>query len=377
MRPTPLRGCDAAETPRRYCRSTAFGAAVVNQLHFGVCVGIDRYPGFPGRDLGSARGDAIAFSQWLLGPEGGALPPDNVTVVTASAEEMWAQAWDARPQLKEVNRALDSYNRRLRDYLDADPASPNASRLYVYASGHGIGPMDGECGVLMADADLDNLGDHVELAKYRQWYEGFGKFREVVIFADCCREIPAAGVPANGPPFTWSGQPIGVHAFTGYASRLGEAAWEPKTTADRDAARGYFTRALLAGLRGGAVDPSLGVVTSTTLAQYVSQAVEESTRDVLAYPQKAEHKGDPAVPILFSSPAEPLRHRVTIQFPDGFSGDVVIRSAGGTEVARAQAAGADWAVELPDGYYEVAAATTTTSTDWLFKVVGVDVDVRL
>lgn len=350
----------------------------MNELHFAVCIGIDRYPGFPGRDLGSARGDAIAFAGWLLAADGGALPPDNIAVVTATAEEMWRQAGDARPQLREVNRALDSFNKRLRDWLNATPDDPNRSRLYVYASGHGIGPMDGECGVLMADADPDNLGDHVELSKYREWYEGYGRFREVVIFADCCRELPAAGVPANGPPFTRAGAPIGVHAFTGYASRLGDAAWEPTAMADRDAARGYFTRALLTGLRGGAgVDPAHGVVTSTTLAQYVSQAVEEATSGVVPYPQMAEHKGDPAHPILFASPVSPPSHRATIHFPQGFSGEVVLLSAASTVMGRWQAARGPWPVELPDGYYELAPAGAVGPTDWLFKVVGADLDVEL
>lgn len=349
----------------------------MNDLHFGVCLGIDRYPGFPGRDLGSARGDAIAFSEWLLAPDGGALPPPNVAVVTATADEMWAQSWDARPQLREVNRALDSFNKRLREWLEATPDDPNASRLYVYASGHGFGPLDGECGVLMADADTDNLGDHVELSKYRQWYERYGRFRELVIFADCCREIPAEGVPANGPPFTERGAPIGVRAFTGYASRLGAVAWEPVGMADRDMARGYYTRALLAGLRGGAVDPDHGVVTSTTLAQFVAQAVEAATRGVVAAPQKAEHKLDPANPILFGGGGRLPTHRATIRFPASFAGRAALRSATAAEIATWEAANGPWAVELPDGYYEVIPTPPAEATDWLFKVVGADVDVQL
>jgi hypothetical protein len=349
----------------------------VNDLHFGVCLGIDRYPGFPGRDLGSARGDALAFSEWLVAPDGGALPPQNVVTVTASADEMWAQSWDARPQLREVNRALDSFNKRLREWLEATPGDPNASRLYVYASGHGFGPLDGECGVLMADADIDNLGDHVELSKYRQWYERYGRFRELVVFADCCREIPAAGVPANGPPFTQSGAPIGVSAFTGYASRLGDVAWEPVAMGDRDRARGYYTKALLAGLRGGAVDPDHGVVTSTTLAQFVDQAVEAATRGVVVYPQKAEHKLDPAHPILFGGAGQPATHRATIRFPASFTGRAALRSATGAEIAGWDASNGTWTVDLPDGYYEVIPVPQAGPTDWLFKVVGADVDVQL
>jgi hypothetical protein len=49
----------------------------MNELHFGLCVGIDRYPGFPGRDLSSASGDARSFRDWLVAPAGGALPAGN------------------------------------------------------------------------------------------------------------------------------------------------------------------------------------------------------------------------------------------------------------------------------------------------------------
>ena len=37
----------------------------MNELHYGVCVGIDRYPGFPGRNLASAASDAAAFREIL------------------------------------------------------------------------------------------------------------------------------------------------------------------------------------------------------------------------------------------------------------------------------------------------------------------------
>ena len=349
----------------------------MNQLHFGVCIGIDRYPGFPGRDLGSARGDARNFANGLLAANGGGLPPDNVKVIEASPEEIWAQAGDARPQLREFDRALATFNRRLRDYLDATPDDPNASRLYVYASGHGIGPVDGECGVLMASADLDTLGDHAELSKYRSWYEGYGPFREVVVFADCCRELLDVGIDANGPPFPRDGLPVGARTFTGYASRLGETAWEPASAADRDTARGYFTDALLKGLRSGPIDPRYGVVTSTTLAKFVADTVLQLTQGQTPYPQKAESKGDPANPILFGTTVAPAPSAVSINFPEGFTGDVVLRSGPGEQLGSWNAAEGPWVIELPPGHYEVVPVTPAGPTDWLFKVAGADVDVRL
>jgi len=350
----------------------------MNQLHFGVCLGIDRYPGFPGRDLGSARGDAGKFANWLLRAGGGGLPPDNVKVIEASPAEMWAQAGDARPQLREFDRALATFNRRLRDYLETNPDDPNDSRLYVYAAGHGIGPLHGECGVLMASADLDTLGDHAELSKYRSWYVRYGPFREVVVFADCCREILDVAVDANGPPFPRDGESIGARTFTGYASRLGGTAWEPASVADRDRARGYFTAALIKGLEGGAIDPTYGVATSRTLGKFVSDTVTDLTVG-LEPPQNAEaaYRGDAGHPIVFGSPTPAEAHVVTIHLPAGFSGDVELRSNAGEPFGTWRAADGPWRIELAPGHYEVAPVTPGAPTDWLFKVAGADVDVRL
>lgn len=354
----------------------------MNQLHFAVCVGIDRYPGFPGRDLGSARGDALAFREWLLSAEGGGLPPNNVALITATADETWGTPFDARPQVAEINRALNAFNRTLRTHLEAHPDDRPRTRLYVYAAGHGIGPPDAECALLMADADLDLLGNNIELSRYRDWYLGCGLFAELVVLADCCRELAAGVPPANAPPFTLcsSVRTPATVAFTGYATRLGDLAWEPAGAAERDRARGYFTRAVLAGL-GSAVDPAAGVTTSTTLAQYVQQAVEALTRDVAPFPQRAESIVDPASPIAFGRPggAAPTR-RVAICPPPGFEGEAVLRSSTGTELARGRLGAEAWTLDLPDGYYAVEPAGPPPpgyAGDWLFKVVGGDVDVEL
>jgi hypothetical protein len=343
----------------------------VNQLHFAVCIGIDRYPGFPGRDLGSAVGDALSFTEWLLAADGGALPATNVCLITASPQELWDQPDGARPQLQEFDQALGRYNRQLRDYLAAHPEDPNDSRLYVYAAGHGFGPVDGECAVLMANAGEDTLGLHAEFSTYRMWYVAHGPFREVVIFADCCREILDIDVPANRPPFSSAAPPIGVRTHTGYAARLGELAWEPTTVAQRDAGRGYFTRALLTGLSTAPVDDTYGAVTSTTLSAFVASAVQAMTKDAPA-PQFADQKSDPASPVVFRTVKDPPRYRVTFRFPAGFAGEVVVRTSQDRELRRQDLAAGPLEMELPPGLYEVARPGDVKELE-LFKVGASDI----
>ncbi|MEU4547261.1 hypothetical protein [Nonomuraea dietziae] len=41
--------------------------------------------------------------------------------------------------------------------------------------------------LLLADAGAAGSYENIEVATYLEWYEMCGLFREVVVFADCCR----------------------------------------------------------------------------------------------------------------------------------------------------------------------------------------------
>jgi hypothetical protein len=363
----------------------------VNDLHFGVCIGIDRYPLMPERELGSASGDAHAFAAWLLDPLGGGLPPENVHTMTASAADVRERSRDrvdARPQRREVNQALRDVNATVQSRVGKSRAEWNRTRLYIYAAGHGIGPPNGEAALLMADANLLRLNRNVELSRYVRWYLTNGIVHELVVFADCCRELVARPM-GNGPPFRVRAV-SGFHGtvrYVGYASRLGEAAWEPRSRDERDQSRGYFTEAVLAGLRSAAADPVTGDVTAASLALYVEQAVERLTQGIAAYPQHGEHVGDLAATIVFrrgrsqAEPSPPIR-AVKIRFPAGYAGEVLLRSARAPDdlFGRWRADDGPWSVYLPDAVYQVVPASDGSSpfqADGIFGLIGVDEDVQL
>jgi hypothetical protein len=360
---------------------------MANDLHFAVCIGIDRYPGLAGKDLGSARRDAVAFRDWLTDPDGGALPPENVALVTADPGDAFATVGDARPKQGEVNRALHGFNERLERHLGVNPEDWPRTRMYVYAAGHGIGPPTGEGAVLMADGQ-QGLWNSIELAGYADWYLRCGLVHEVVIFADCCREIIDGFPPPGAPPFSICHIPRfpGTVRFIGFASRLGDVAWEPATPDDRDEARGYFTAALVDGLSGAAADRQTGEVTAASLAQYVQSAVEVATAGIGPYPQRGELIGDLATTVVFraagGAEVRPPQRQVRIAFPAGFAGAVTLRSGPGPADIRGRwiAADGEWRLALPDGFYQLVADEAGSpgfANQGLFPVTGSDVDVDL
>lgn len=355
----------------------------MNDLHYAVVVGINRYPGI--RDLAFARPDAEAFRDWLLSAEGGGLPAENVVLVAASPQEeqAFAGAVDARPKRSEVDVALRKINQTVRERVAQNADDWERTRLYLYVSGHGVAPPTSEGAVLMADAERDVLGECIELGLYSQWYEGCGVFRELVVLADCCRERPKGAPPGTLPPFNLCQKPFGrTTRVVGYATGLAELAYEPLEAESPDEQRGFFTKALLDGLAGAAaVDPNHGGITSETLAVYVSKAVEEMTKEQLV-PQRAQILVEAGNPILLRPIAVQQRPKwtVTITLPAGFAGEVELRR-GDQSVVERHPAGTPWRLDLDEGLYGVFAvdgqAAPGFANGGLFQVLGGDTNVQL
>jgi hypothetical protein len=366
----------------------------MNDLHYAVLVGINRYPGVA--DLRYARSDATAVREWLLAPDGGDLPEGNVKLVVADPkdEEGFTGAADAGPTRDDVNRALravnDDFNRALR-VVSEHAAQPKSgvraawerSRLYLYVSGHGIAPDNGKAALLMANADEYQLGEYVELELYSNWYENCGVFRELIVFADCCRSRYKNVPLASGPPFTRCDRvPYGpTTKLIAYATTVGGDALEPRAPPDDlDQARGVFTQALLAGLRTAA-DPESGLVTAGRLARQVRQTVEQrtATQDP---PQQVEILGDLSTEmVLCRMMSERQEWTATIHFPPGDSDEVVLRAGDLSEVGRRSAEQGSWPIDLDNGLYQVVhvdgSASRTYADGGYFRVSGADVDVRL
>jgi hypothetical protein len=212
-------------------------------------------------------------------------------------------------------------------------------------------------------------------------------FRELVFFADCCRER-ADDANISGPGWDKSARQNGqVLTLRGYATIFGELAFEPQAQQqDPDLLRGYFTQALLEGLREHkAVNPATRVIDSVSLTDFVTERVRVLTAS-FPKPQTPAITPDPASPrIVFKQniPTEVvdkvIQHRVQLTFPAGFQGRVQLLNGTRTVVATSDVGDPVWKLKLDKGIYRVQLpdGTSPFKTSGYFEVFGEDAHVDL
>jgi uncharacterized caspase-like protein len=347
-----------------------------NDLHYAIVVGINRYPGIG--NLSGARADAEQFAAWLVDSNGGALPKANVkhVCVTDAEEQAFAQARGAKPTHDEIDYALQDIRDALKPRLDADEQAWDRTRLYFYVAGHGFAPQGGEGALFLANAETDALQRNIELTQYRRWCTTCAYFREVVVFADCCRTRVRSAAPGAGPGLEECAAPWKGRSTTwviGFGSILGNPTYESPAAGADDHARGYFTKALLDGLSGSAPRDEFGRITASKLSGFVRSVVADQTKGQ-QYPQEAQIYGPLADDITFGTTLAPPKRKVTIVLPASVAAAKVVKD--GRLIEQWDGVNRRWAVELDDGLYEVDADGAALANGGLFKVSG-DGDVDL
>jgi hypothetical protein len=349
--------------------------------------------------------DARDFAKWVSSPKGGGVPKENLACCLSPARgAMPIHA--ARPIKSSIDQQLWGLVRKAREEVENLPADERvaaraSSRLYVYVAGHGVMPGGGYAALLDAQAAPDRR-TNLELSHYSDWFERAGVFGEVCLFADCCRNYELLARP-GGPDFDEPGELGGqVFPLIGYATTVGDYARE-ETPSERpelppDELRGYFSRALIDGLRGNATNEKTGYVDAETLTTYVKTQLADRLAHRPAYQRQAmEARSDPGHSMTFgprrarrpARTAEPaLRgargrqwRRVIIHFPAGFTGDVALIAPDQSNM-RWRAADGPWTVWLYDGLWQVQPASGACGAAWCadngaFKVIGADRDVQL
>lgn len=336
----------------------------MNDLHFGIVVGINRYPGTESQ-LEHAKLDAQRFYEWLIDPDGGGVPNDQAISLSISdeTERQIRGTADARPLRHDLHQQLlvfhDKIVEKLNRKADRKRKDPRwqQTRIYIYVAGHGIAPALGNGALLFPDCrpKSDYWGDFADLKQYCSYYEQQYLFREVIIFSDCCREIVASPT-AVAPHLGSYGRPPNTprHAL-GYAAAFGRQAGEPiRPDEDDRNGLGFFTRALLEGLRGKAADAS-GLVEVGRLAQYIKVRVPQLA-GVSRFDQEPDIVGTLGESIVICK-VPTAKYAVEIAFPSGWTTPVELLR--GDEVVARWPDGAkapdsrSWRLDLPDGLYGV------------------------
>jgi hypothetical protein len=285
---------------------------------YAIVVGIDAYPryGAKGKNLKGAVRDAENFHQWLLDTEtGGGLAPENTRLITSAAGDPMALT-----QIT-VDLALDDLWQKARD-------AGGGRRFYFFFSGHGQSVVGADAVTYDQSLCLPQWSQTMPHAalnadSYPNVVQTCMPFREVVMFLDCCR-VPAIKVrainstvgctaPLDGfdtvdKMVFFAAEPM-RRAFEGAldeAGDAGDAAGDSDPVAEEAAeveAHGYFSTALIEGLKMGSDRPG-GGIDAEALWRYLDYRV----------PQLADAKG---------------RRQFPRRMPQRFSEQVVFGTAGG------------------------------------------------
>ena len=315
--------------------------------HYGVVVGINEYPAIS--NLNHARQDAADFCDWMVADAG--VPARNVTLIVADELKPGTAREDAEPVAKHVWDALFRNLAEIRGIVDQNPAAWADSRLYFFFSGHGIAPTARDASGLAADAGPDHYGNSFSIKALLEWLLESQDFGQLVMIADCCRNKPPSGTRPGPPPWTPRKNHRGeVRLAEFYATIYGDPAREPRPDVDPDGQRGYFTKAILDGLRGKAPIGPNRSITTTGLGTYARQRVIKDTKGKQVPPADV---GADFVLIDDVQTVVPALRPVRIRFPAGFNGTVELLDASFQVRAQSVVAGDDWVLDLEPSLYQV------------------------
>jgi uncharacterized caspase-like protein len=226
---------------------------------FALVVGISKYQRLP-QDLWLQYpdADAMAFSRHLASPRGGAVPRDQMLVLTNE------QATTA---------ALRS---AFRTFLKTRPGRDDT--VYILIAGHGTVDSSGAY-ILTYDSDPENLaGTAIPMAELHSLVEeALSKVGHLILLADVCRAATIEGqkTAALGGVLEQIGEAPG--------ELLGLMAARPKELSfegpDFGGGHGAFTWSVLKGLEGAADSNHDGFVTAGELIDFVYTDVPGLTRN--------------------------------------------------------------------------------------------------
>jgi uncharacterized caspase-like protein len=227
--------------------------------HYALLIGIGNY--IPEREgpgnLDSPQNDVTALAAWLTHPNGGGVLPHHCIVITSNTADHPDQ------------NIIDNHLTSLFNQIDNTPERV-AERIYFYFSGHGLGlerDTSNTAWCLGAWTELQN-NKALASASYRELLKTVRYFREVVFLSDCCRDLSLTAFPAGFSKYQEEEGKVNEEPvlFEGFSCRYRHQSFG---TTKSGIAQGIFTRLLLEGLQGAAVDTRSCRVTAESLKRFM------------------------------------------------------------------------------------------------------------
>jgi len=216
--------------------------------HYAVVIGISDYSALGTIPLEGPQEDVSRLVAWLTAPTGGDLPTENVMSFAPGSIFSSDRSMEERRGRPDGND-IDTLFTPL---YEKGQEARVGERLYIMAAGHGIS----DCidlhsvALLTADAVPENPL-HVALVKRAEWFRRHAAFDEIVLLAECCRDVLGYELTLPDWPERWSHgrahpRASKVRYLYGFAVGYG------KQTRERDfdgtGMRGIFTETVLRAL---------------------------------------------------------------------------------------------------------------------------------
>ncbi|MDZ4769739.1 MAG: caspase family protein [Chloroflexota bacterium] len=225
--------------------------------------------------LRGPNNDAMAFRRWLTSDNGGDVPGDRITQVSARrllGKQPLPALIGSRPTLEDVREAICQLRMSARAMRERDEP---VGRLYLYFAGHGFASDFGNGlgqmfpAMYTAEVTRDLLHAHLLCWTYGKALFEESLFREVFLFMDFCQTAPGQRVTASPLPFDVRRDEL--HSLNSFFFWMaGATAYNPSFEHRVDGkTRGIFTEALVAALKGCARDPDTGALTAQDLKKYL------------------------------------------------------------------------------------------------------------
>lgn len=238
---------------------------------YAILVGISRYADPTLHKLDGPLNDIRLMQQWLQSPDGGGVPPKNVTAIVSDESALNAPSPGELPPL--VNDFIQAFMGLIDTPDHSGYVRRPDARLYLYLSGHGFSEKADRSphAALYAANANSNIAWNIYGTFYAQWAKDWGLFREIVLIMDCCRDASLVKDPTRPPLRKPTDTQLGnaSRLLEIYAAPRGGKAQERRIPARGGKVHGLLTHAFIEAVQHAA--PQQAAVSSVDLKHYLEE----------------------------------------------------------------------------------------------------------